>query len=68
MEIKLTKSHFRAMSYVSANYSAVFLASLVVPFIGKGFDLKDWFVLVFGVAGTITFTIFSALFGGKGKL
>lgn len=65
---KLTKSKLKALSTLSANFSEVFLASLVIPILMGGVDKYRLPLLILGLAGTIIAALLSAIFAEKGKL
>ena len=65
--VKLSKYKYRALSQVYINFSAVFLASVVLPVIFS-FDNFSWFIFVFGIICVVGFLILSLLFAEKGKL
>lgn len=64
----LTKSKHKALSSVSANFSTVFLASLVIPIFTGEFDINNWPVVLFGLITSISLIWLSVLFAEKGKL
>ena len=64
---KMSKYKYRALSQTSINFSAVFLASVVIPILFD-FDNSSWFVLILGTIGVAVFVIFSLEFAEKGKL
>ncbi len=64
---KMSKYKYRAFSQTSINFSAVFLASIVLPILFD-FDNFSWFILIFGVTGVIVFIVFALEFAEKGKL
>jgi hypothetical protein len=68
MMFKMTMSKLRALSTLCANFSEVFLASLVIPVLIDGIDLSKLPVILFGVAGTLLSGLFSLFFAEKGKL
>ena len=63
----MSKYKYRALSQASINFSAVFLASIVLPVIFD-FDNFSWLVLIFGVTGNVGFLVLSLEFAEKGKL
>jgi hypothetical protein len=66
--MKLGKSEFRAFSSLCSNYSAVFLASLVIPAFLPEVDMARFLMISLGVIGALTFWILSAVFAKRGKL
>lgn len=68
MKFVFTKSKFRALSTLCANFSAVFFASLVIPIFFGGIDISKIPVLLFGVVATFIFAWLSLIFAEKGKL
>lgn len=64
--LRLSRYKYRALSQISINFSAVFLASLVLPVITE-FDDIPLFVVLFGVVGAVVFIILSLEFAQKGK-
>lgn len=68
MKPVFTRSKLRALSTLCANFSEVFLASLVIPIFIGGVDISKLPVLLFGVAGTLLSGLFSLFFTEKGKL
>lgn len=66
--IKLKKSGLKALSSVCTEFTAVFLASLVIPAFTGAFDLSRWPVLLLGVLLTVVSLLFSVLFAQKGNI
>lgn len=66
--MKITRPEWKALSTLCSNFSAVFLASLVLPIFTAGFDISNWYVLVLGLALTIFFSWLTIASGKKGKL
>lgn len=64
---KLSRYKYRALSQISINFSAVFLASLVLPVISM-FDTTSWYTVSSGFVGTIVFLLLSLEFAERGKL
>ncbi len=65
---KFTKSSYKAFSSIFSGFSAVFLASLILPFFTGSIVNNSWFVISLGLLLTIMAVYFSALFAEKGKL
>ena len=65
--IKLSKHKSRALSQVSINFSAVFLASMVLPTIISSKNVP-WYITLSGIIGTATFIFLSMEFAQRGKL
>lgn len=62
------KSQLRVLSAVYVNFSAVFLATMVLSPLFVPIDKIDWKVLILGLGFTL-FSVFMALITGKkGKL
>ena len=66
--MKLKSSELRALSNVCANFSEVFLASLVVPAFVGTFDTSRVIVLILGLALASFFVWLSLIFAKKGRL
>ena len=64
----VNKHRLKALSNLSGNYSAVFLASLVIPIFNNKIDLAKIVIMIFGIISCIVFAYFSLLFAEKGKL
>lgn len=65
--MRLSNSEWKAISNLTANFSAVFLASLIVPFFAE-FDFLKWPVLLSGGVLTSLFSFLSIFTARKGKL
>ena len=64
---KLTKHTFRALSDICTNFSAVFLASLVIPIFINPADISLGIVLS-GIILMLAATVLSLFCAEKGKL
>ena len=66
--MKMTRSHWRGLAMVNANFATVTLGSLVVPvFLGE-FDIAQWPVVVLGMIATALLTWLTLFSAEKGKL
>jgi hypothetical protein len=65
---ELTKSKFRILSTLFANFSEVFLASLVIPVIIGGVEKFRLPIILLGITGTISWVILSLITAERGKL
>lgn len=66
--MKMTRSKWRALSMLSANLVAVFLASLVFPVFTPEFDSNHWYVVVLGAGLTVFFIWLMFVSSEEGKL
>ncbi|MGB9706933.1 MAG: hypothetical protein ACPLXP_02590 [Microgenomates group bacterium] len=66
--LKLTNSKLRALSGIFANFSEVFLASMVIPIFFAKVDLGRIIVLILGVALTLISALLALMFAEKGKI
>lgn len=66
--VNITRSQWRAISLLSTNFSAVFLASLVLPVVTGNVDLSKWYVVILGVVLTIFFVWLTLVSAKEGKL
>jgi hypothetical protein len=64
----LNQSTLKSLSTVCANFSEVFLASLVIPFFTSGIEKKSYPMLLFGLLMTITSVGLSLIFADKGNI
>ena len=62
------KSGFRAASAISGNFSAVFLASIVLPIFTERLDLTRLPVVTLGMILTLGAGLFALLAAERGKL
>ena len=65
---KFSKSSYKAFSSTFTNFSAVFLASLILPVFTGSVAPVNWPVLLLGILLTVTAVYFSSYFADKGKL
>ncbi|MBI3559349.1 hypothetical protein HY085_03040 [Candidatus Gottesmanbacteria bacterium] len=68
MKQKSSMSGYRALSSVCSNFSAVFLATFIVPALTFKIDFPNLSVLIFSLVGTAVFAFLSVVFAEKGKL
>lgn len=68
MKINLYRSRQKALSALSANFSEVFLASLVLPVFTGSVGNYGLQLLVFGLIGTLISGFLSVKFAEKGRL
>ena len=66
--VVLTKSSSRALSTISANFSAVFLGSLVLPVFVGDFAVSNWPVILLGLVGVLSSVLLSIKFAQRGRL
>lgn len=64
---KLNRYEYRALSSACINFSAVFLASLVLPVITGSFDLNNIPVLSLGLVGTFVALYLALICARRGK-
>lgn len=65
---KLDNPGFKAISNICTNFSAVFLASIILPLFIGGLDLSEWPVLILGTTLTISSGFLSVLAAERGNL
>jgi len=58
----------KALSFILANFSAVFFGVMVVPVFAKGIDFSDWPVVIFGLGASAASVYLALLFAKRGKL
>ena len=68
MKLKFSPPAYKALSSVSSNFSAVFLATFIVPVFSGKFDISNLSVILFSLFGLASFTFLSATFAEKGEL
>lgn len=66
--LTIGKSELKAISAICTNFSAVFLASLIIPAFTENFDFNNLPVLLLGLGFTLGSISLSLLFARKGKL
>ncbi len=66
--LTFNKSELKALSSLFTNFSAVFMASLIVPILTGNFDVTKLPVVLLGLALTIGTAFIAILFAKKGKL
>ncbi|MDO9027865.1 MAG: hypothetical protein Q7U68_03285 [Candidatus Roizmanbacteria bacterium] len=65
---KINRHRLRALAILSANFSEIFLASLVIPIFNDKINLIKIIIMIFGIISCISFAYLSLLFAEKGKL
>lgn len=65
---KLNLSEIRALSSICTNFSAVFLASLIVPVFSGNFDVSAWSMILLGMGLTIGSVALALYCAKKGKI
>ena len=68
MVAKLTRPKLKALSGIFANFSEVFLASIVIPVFFAKLDANKVFVLLSGLALTLASMLLSLTFAQKGRI
>lgn len=67
-KFRLNQSQFKALSTITANFSEVALASMVIPTFVGGLDNLQLNLLILGILGMLVSAFFSLYFAKKGKL
>lgn len=67
-KIKLNQSQFKALSTITANFSEVALASMVIPTFVDGLDNLQLNLLILGIVSMLGSVVASLYFAKRGKL
>lgn len=67
-KFKLSQSQYRALSNITADFSAVSLGSMVIPVLLGDLDSFQQNLLLLGLSTTFALIVLSLYFARKGKL